>query len=334
MSYRSTLRLVCLAGLVFIVSTFPLTGYSTPAAGAVGSYPVFLPLVASGPDVWRPFSNTSPWNVPIPPDAQVDPNSPAMIAQLLTSSDPRIGIDLEGPTIWYADNSTPRYFVQCTLGNCRDMTNVPVPDGAIGAVGTDQHMTVIDPPNHMSYDFYRPQTPVSGSPVMTAAWGTAFDLSGTGVKDRGAASARASGFPLLGGLIRPEEIRAGHINHALIFSYDYPGPCLVYPASTNGGSSKDPRAMPFGAHLQLDPTLDLNTLGLTRSGMVVARALQEYGMYVGDNANTGIYLYAESFNGNIGPSPWVGLLSATEILWKVPASRLRVLKLGPVDCTA
>jgi hypothetical protein len=154
-------------------------------------------------------------------------------------------------------------------------------------------------------------------------------LNGDGVKPYGWGSARGSGFPLAAGLIYADEVKAGHIPHALVMSYDWPRGCLVYPASTNCGQSSDSNAIPIGAHLQLDPTLNLDTLGLRPGAKVVARAMQEYGLYVGDNGY-GLSLYAESFYGK-PQSPWIGLLRENDLV-KIPIDRLRVLKLGQLRC--
>src|SRR3712207_8502377 len=45
-------------------------------------------------------------------------------------------------------------------------------------------------------------------------------IEGSGVDPSGS-SARASGFGLLAGLVFPEELRRGRIEHALVFAYPY-----------------------------------------------------------------------------------------------------------------
>jgi len=59
--------------------------------------------------------------------------------------------------------------------------------------------------------------------------GAKTDLTGTGVRAPSedanpwwiSVGSRATGFPLIAGLIRVEEVRAGAIDHALVFAYPY-----------------------------------------------------------------------------------------------------------------
>ncbi|MCR4405518.1 MAG: hypothetical protein NUW24_01130 [Anaerolineae bacterium] len=294
-----------------------------------GNYPMFLPLVMRS-ETWRPFSDNSPWNLPIPANPAIDPNSGAMIAHLQQSSSPVFWINIYTYTVpvWMADSSTPEYKVTCTQGYCGpDFDHVPIPDGAVPDPGSDAHMLILDLGRHTSWDMWLAHQAQDGS--WTAGFGTTFDLNGDGVKPYGQGSARGSGFPLAAGLIYADEVRAGHIRHALVMAYDWPRNCLVYPASTNCGLSSASDAIPIGARLQLDPSLNLDTLGLSPGGKVVARAMQEYGVYVGDNSY-GLSLYAESFYGK-PEDPWKELLKENDLV-KLPINKLRVLKLGELRC--
>ena len=49
----------------------------------------------------------------------------------------------------------------------------------------------------------------------------------------------------------------------------------------------------MGAHIRLDPGFDVENSALGRSGKIIARALQDYGAYLGDFAG-GNVIYAES----------------------------------------
>jgi hypothetical protein len=80
----------------------------------------------------------------------------------------------------------------------------------------------------------------------------------------------------------------------------------------------------------LDPDLDLTTLGLTSYEMTIARALQEYGMYLVDSNGVGVSIEAidpRSVQGN----PYDGLLPDEDFptLPNLPTGSFRVLKLGP-----
>ena len=108
--------------------------------------------------------------------------------------------------------------------------------------------------------------------------------------------ARGAGVPYLTGLVRPCEIARGRIDHALAFAYDHATAEYVFPATKSDGNAWDgvedeldshPGDMPEGARLQLDPTLtppELQALGRTGPCLVIAKALQRYGMYIIDNS--------------------------------------------------
>ena len=53
----------------------------------------------------------------------------------------------------------------------------------------------------------------------------------------------------------------------------------------------------MGVRLQLDPELDLESLGLSREVKVIARALQSYGMFNGDSTHNTFKIYFQ----NLGP---------------------------------
>lgn len=295
---------------------------------------VYLPFVAQGGSLWRPFSASSPWNTPIPANPALDPNSAAMIQQFSTPTskyDPSfwLNVNRASPTLWMADDATPVYDVNCTLGNCPWFDAVPIPDNAVPDYEKDAHMAILNKTRTRVWEMGWAKKSAAGT--WTAGWGTIYDLTGPGYNQPGYSSARGSGLPLIGGLIYLDEIKAGAINHALAISYYEPGPCFVWPASVNGYTPANPNAMPYGARVQLDPALNLDTLGLSPAAKVIARALQVYGAFIVDRFSSVISLPVESFYGKPGPNPWAGILDENDLI-KLPANRFRVLKLGAQDC--
>jgi hypothetical protein len=141
--------------------------------------------------------------------------------------------------------------------------------------------------------------------------------------------ARACGFPLIAGLITVDEVKAGKIEHALILAYPHiRSRYYTPPASTAQGTTTDAiqtRGVECGGQLQLDPTLDLSTLGLSPTGLIIAKALQTYGAFVGDYSGA-ISLYADE--SATAQAYWSsGVLGNGEVN-KIPLTSLRVLKLG------
>jgi hypothetical protein len=145
--------------------------------------------------------------------------------------------------------------------------------------------------------------------------------------------AKAGGFASLAGLVWPQELRSGKIDHALFFAYPSTKSCgPVSPATAGDGSSEDSGAIPEGARVQLDPDLDLDSLHLAPYQRTIAEALQTYGMILGDTGGAlGLYgVGRQSFEGDA----YEGLLPGGEFpefsdLGEIPADRFRVLELPP-----
>ena len=139
--------------------------------------------------------------------------------------------------------------------------------------------------------------------------------------------ARACGFPLVAGLIRMEEIQAGKIDHALVIAY--PGvqtTGFTPPASTPSTGIGADYGVPCGGRFQFDPSVDITKLGLSRSGQIIVRALQEYGAYVGDYSGA-LSLYAE--NSPAAQAYWAGgVLDVYELEGKIDLTRFRIIKYG------
>jgi hypothetical protein len=267
--------------------------------------------------VWRPFSDASPWNTPISSSPAIDPNSAAMIADWAVSSvyGPHLDVNISGFSVplYWADASTPKTLVSCDgagYGFAVDKNKqngtamIPIPAGANPDPESDHHLLVIDRSTNLEWGLWNASN--SGS-TWTCGMGASMDLLGTGVRPpitnagadwNFAQGPRACGFPLIAGLIRPEEIVAGRIDHALVVAYPHiRSSFFTPPASTaqaaNGQGAQRDRGIPCGGRIQLDPSIDVTTLGLSSAGLVIARALQQYGAYVGDYSGA-LDLYADN----------------------------------------
>jgi hypothetical protein len=324
-SLGASLSIAMLVLLVSIVAVLTSHSKTNSVQATSTSTQAFLPIIIK-PFAWRPFNDSSPWNTPIGPNPEIDPNSSAMIATLGTSvTGGHFYINMSEWTIpvYYADAKTPTYNVPCIQGQCGGSfgPNVPIPDEAIPDPEVDGHMAVVDWPSNQSYEMCRAKKTASG---WETDWGYSFNLGGLGVQSDGNGTCRGAGFPIVAGLIMLDQIKQGYINHALVMAYDYPrAGVYVYPASSTDGSG-GPNAIPEGGYLQLDPNLDLNSLGLSPAGKTIARAMQEYGLYVGDIAG-GIALYAEGLYGKPNLT-WTGILAQDDVA-KIPWQSFRVLKL-------
>jgi hypothetical protein len=276
------------------------------------------------PELGRLYSARSPLNVRIPARAAADPRSDVMIAQL------RREVDEKGWAISTKEYTVPLFRASSTtkLTTVRVRTRgtvhrVPVPAAAFPSPGSDGHLAVLDPRSRCEYDFYR------GRRLRDGTWEAenfnALPTNSSGIYPRGLAT-RASGFANAAGLITAAEIRRGRIGHALVFSMPSTragGP--VRPATSSDGTTSSAGAIPEGARLQLDPGLSLERLAPWQR--VIARALQQYGMYLADTGGA-VGLYAQHPDSEPGfRYPWGDVKYGYLPKWL--AGHLRVLELPP-----
>lgn len=294
--------------------------------------------------VWRPFSDDSPWNSRVDDHVAVDAQSAEMIADWSTSSPYGsylwVNRDAFSIPLYWADERTPRQTVRCEVGgsgfagdNGIDASaEIPMPDGASPDAYSDGHLLVVDRTAQREWGLFRAQRAGDG---WHCGLGADMDLRGDGVRPIAQSNptwytshgARACGFPLVAGLIRPEEVRAGRIEHALVTAYPHiRAGIYTPPASTAQNTINEAiksRGIPCGGRIQLDPALDLDSLELSEGARVIARALQEYGAYVGDYSDS-LSLYAD--NSPEALAQWDEI--PLDDLNKLDLEQFRVLELG------
>ncbi len=284
----------------------------------------------------RPYSDTSPWNTPIGRAAphkrsgfhiraltgtlSSDPNQYTYPVYAVSATTPRRSVRISG----YFSNVTDggRKLVNQRGGS----VSLPIPAGAAAATGNDAQIILID---HTTGDEWGAShfTRTAGG---YRAWNVYhYNTRWSGVPPRaangGSFANRGAGVPYLAGLVRPCEIAAGRIDHALAFAYDAPRGSFVAPATKSDGGSDDPRDLPEGARLQLDPKItpaQIRRWGCAGACFTIARALQKYGMYVIDNSGRP-KLIAE-FGGT---ARWGGVLNSRTV-GPIPLSRFRYVT-GP-----
>jgi hypothetical protein len=310
-------HIVCLLALAVLVVSC--------TAPQVVDPPPQLPS-AAGAQFFR--SPGSPWTRPVPAQARIDPDSAAYIKRI-AALDPVISVRRFSVPVFLSDRTTRTYTVtptaDYTVRGYR-MTDVPIPDQARPDPDDDGHMAVLDTSRQCVYEFYRAQRTGDG---WTAEWANAIPADSTGVYPDGLSS-RASGFSAAAGLIWPDELRDGRIPHALVFAYPFTRErVIVGDATRTDGRSRTGATLPIGAHLRLDPTINIDALGLPPTERTVAKALQEFGMVLADTS-AGFTLYAahpQSFSADPYP-PLLGDVAYAG-LSRLPFDRMQVLDLGP-----
>jgi hypothetical protein len=329
-----------------------------PAMRALDGRTLARGRLASFSNPFRFFSPSSVWNHPVPANASLDPRSAAMVTAF------EEGIALErlsggGPGVNTTDYSVPIYTVPVGQPTVRvrlisrrrepalqaAWNAVPLPQDALPAAGTDGHLVLWQPSTDRLWEFWQL---ARGADGWQANWGGAMRhvSSNPGVYGpkawRGAKrswGASASSFSIAGGLITLEDLEQGQINHALAMAIpDVRAGVYAAPARRTDGKSADPRSLPEGAHLRLDPTLNLARLHLPRFTLMIAEAAQRYGIIVRDTASH-VTLYAQDptptgTDPYSGPRGYFEGLTPVQLLASFPWSQLQVLRLALRPTTA
>ena len=294
------------------------------------------------------FSGSSVWNQPLAPNAPLDPSSKARIEWLLRY----LAQPGHGPWINTYQYSVPIYRVPASQPTIRvkldgwaptlqsAWQSVPLPPNATPTGEADAALVIYQPSTDKMWEFWQLTRQPDG---VHARWGGAMAhvSSNPGYYSRAAWpgltpddgwdwGSSASSLPAVAGLMTISELRSGRIDHAL--SAATPEACagfFAWPAQRTDGQSSDVNCLPEGAHLRLDPTLDLSKLNLPPVALTMARAMQRYGIIIHDTTHSSFSFFAELPTG--GPDPYVGSggvfggLLPWQFLSLIPWDRLQLL---------
>jgi hypothetical protein len=320
----------------------------SPSEPAVPGEPM-APGEAAAP--FRFFASTSVWNEPVPAGAPLDPSSATLVGALNSEVTAELTAG-NGPWINTAKYSVPVYTVaadQPTVAVTLDhspavpalqsaWSAVPLPQSAHPASGTDAVLVVWQPSTDRLWEF---EKLVYASDGWRATWGGAMQnvSSNTGVYTASAWSgaqtwwgASASSLSLAGGLISLEDLEMGQIDHALAMAIpNVSKGVYASPAQRDDGTSTSPLSLPEGAHLRLNPNLDLATLHLPPVTLMIAQAAQRYGIFIRDKG-ANVQLFAQDPTPT-GTNPYAGRggyfegKSPAQLLAAFPWSELELLKM-------
>ena len=266
----------------------PDAGY--PSWACTSPYPT---PTTRDPGLW-PFASDSPWNTPLGDGAAFEQATDPCTRDLATLppggvaginahewSHPVYLAAASDPTVnLYRDGQLADAAVRCPTDAAPALP--PPPD-------TDAHLHIVDPAHRFLEEMWEASKVSDGWNAQ--AWAKT-DLLGPGM---GQGGVRAYGGSAIGGLVRVSELKGG-IRHPLAFaiqqSQQRDG--WVWPATINDNA---PAAnytghIPMGQLIGIPPGVDICSLGLSPAGLVVARALQDYGGYLVDTGGALVF-YAE-----------------------------------------
>ncbi len=284
---------------------------SPTAAATIG------PTLPQSTDCRVPYTSTSPWNTPIG-TAKIDAKSSSYIGTLVKN----LGSDTTTFTmaVYPVTSSTPLKSVK-VAANYSNVSapnslqvqkavtvSIPIPVGALPANGTDSQIILVNYQTGDEWGLWQATPNADGT--WSSKNGYHYNINWSGVPPSGFIS-RGAGVPYLTGLIRPCEIKQGHIDHVVAFAYEQVSNGFVYPATKSDGTAPFP-GMPEGTHLQLDPAItdaQLTAKGCTNACLTIAHAMQKYGMFIIDFAGHP-KIYAEYE----GSAHWTSLPSQQQVV--------------------
>lgn len=275
----------------------------------------------------------SPLRVPLAESSFVVSNESAAYVDLINEvvADDGAALALRSWTtpIYSADATTPLRDISLSASwaPASVLHDVPIPDGALADPQDDGNISIIDRGRGCEWDMWQVKRDDNGG--WHATWANAISTSGDGIFPNGLSS-RGSGFALSQGVIWPDEITAGRIDHVLIFSYPFTSSAgsVGWATETDGWSDR-PDALPEGARLRLSPSVDVEALSLPEWQKTIARAMQEYGLLLVDDGG-GVQLYGvHPWSAEI--DAWLGVIDGQTDLVSIddlPWSDLEVMDFG------
>jgi hypothetical protein len=160
----------------------------------------------------------------------------------------------------------------------------PIPRGAPVEGGRsadgDRHAIVVDKSTCRLYETFSTYQTGSG---WTAGSGAVWSLTSNKLRPQGWTSADAAGLPILPGLLRYAEVKAGRVDHAIRFTTDVTDRRHVWPARHDAGSVSDPSYPPMGARFRLKAGFPISSY--RADTQVVLKAMRRYGLVLADNGS-------------------------------------------------
>jgi hypothetical protein len=327
-------------------STAPAPTTSTTASStsttASGPTTTTAPAVAD-----RVFAASSPWYQAVPRQQPVGVDAFAFGQEIAAEISGGYGhasfnTYKYAPVVYTVAANAPT--VAVGMWNCQDkaqlddglveqLSAVPIPADAIIPPDSDAHVAVWQPATDTVWEMWRARRVGEG---WEACWGGRLDHASTSIGTFAFPyGATASGWSLLAGLVTPDDLRSGTIDHALAISVgSVRAETVSWPANRTDGKSDAPNSIPAGQRLRLDPSVDVASLAVTPLGRMVATALQRYGAIVRDSSPGSVSVYAQYPDPTLkaaGVDPYLAFYGGRpkyEQLDGIPWDRLVVLPVG------
>jgi hypothetical protein len=295
-------RLTVLAVVTLVLITAGVVVWQRTDNGTgSGSGPTPVQNVPSAVRAYRAFEPNSWWNTPLPAYTPLDPAGNQILDYLRSSKSSGLGcLTLAGAgsspwgtPIYWGGPGDPSYNVHgIHNGRPPELASLRIPVSAEPANNSDGTMIVYDRRKGyvaaLTDAKYHPGTnrwSASGGTVtylhsngLNVNTGRSDDPRNTGTHRGNNGATMAASW---------DQVQAGAIRHVLKVAV---GPELadrfVFPMVGSDGKYKgtDPQVPPEGLRLRIKASVNLNALHLAPEALIIARALQRYGFYIGDSS--------------------------------------------------
>lgn len=253
-------------------------------------------------DLFRnPFNKSGAHHRPIGDGAEYASDSHPSTLSLLKNTSHRVFINVDngyGFNIYRASAADELKNVR--WGGKQTGRGLPVslrvPDGVQNGVSVDSTLIIFDEEAGVGHEFYGWR---SAGPTAEVHIPSPYDGPGNSRPGGERLGTSASGVAGAFGLLRGHEIntpgyKIQHVTQMALSGKGVGMPMqlskrVVWPAQHNDNFCVQPNYctgnIPYGALLALPPSVDVEKLGLSEYGTRLARAFQDYGIYVVDNCS-------------------------------------------------
>jgi hypothetical protein len=213
-------------------------------------------------------------------------------------------------TFQYADESDQ---LKYPLG-----ANTKIEGGANS--GGDQHAIIVTADTCELFETWDTSDTSSG---WTAGSGAHWSLSSDALRPNTWTSADAAGLPILPGLLRYDEVKSGHVDHAIRFTTNTTDDSYLWPARHAASSNHNANLPPMGARFRLKTSFSI--AGYSAQAQTVLKAMQTYGLVLADNGSP---WYFQGTADNAWPDALI------EALKTIPASAFEAVDTSSLEISA
>jgi len=144
----------------------------------------------------------------------------------------------------------------------------------------DRHAIVVNATTCMLYETWDTHLTPSG---WHAGSGAVWSLKSNKLRPAGWTSADAAGLPILPGLLRFDEVKAGRVDHAIRFTVPTSQRSALWPARHQAGSTSSTAYPPMGARFRIKKGFSIK--GYSAYARTILKAMKRTGMVVADNGS-------------------------------------------------